>query len=138
MKFTIPGEPKGKARPFVPKSGRAFTPEATVNYENWVKQCFILSKGKERLEGQIEAHIEAFFSIPKSSSKKKREQMLNGDIRPEKKPDIDNIVKSILDSCNELAYKDDSQVVSLAVEKWYADEPRVEVELTEVGKEVSK
>ena len=133
MKFVIPGNPKGKARPIITKSGHAFTPKATVSYENWVKQCYMLSGNKERLEGQIGAHIEAFFAIPKSTSLKRHAEMLSGRIRPTKKPDIDNIVKSILDSLNEMAYKDDSQVVQLVVNKYYSDDPRVEVEIMEIG-----
>ena len=53
-------------------------------------------------------------------------------IRPTKKPDVDNVAKSILDSLNGMAYKDDSQVVECIVRKWYADEPKVKVKLMEV------
>ena len=36
--FIIPGEPKGKGRPrFNTRTGRAFTPGDTINYENLVK-----------------------------------------------------------------------------------------------------
>lgn len=132
MLIIIPGEPKSKGRHRTTKAGHTYTPDKTVLYENWIKECFILSKQKERLEGQLEAHIKAFFSIPKSTSKKKREQMLNGNIRPVKKPDWDNIGKVVCDALNELAYHDDSSIVSGTVEKHYSDEPRVEVELKEV------
>lgn len=128
MKFVIDGEPKGKARPRVTKSGITYTPKETMEYENWVRwsyreQCGVM------LEGQIRAAIICYFSIPKSVSQKKREQMLQGKIRPQKKPDLDNIAKIILDSLNGLAYKDDSQVISLTIEKYYNEVPRVEVEL---------
>jgi Holliday junction resolvase RusA-like endonuclease len=89
----------------------------------------VLSNQTERLEGQIKAHIQAFFFIPKSTSNKKREKMLSGEIRPTKKPDTDNLAKIILDSLNKMAYDDDSQIVTLTVQKFYSDEPRVEVEL---------
>lgn len=135
MKFTVPGEPKGKARHRTTKTGHTYTPQTTVDYENWVKQCFLLANEKERLTGQIEAHIQAFFSIPKSASKTKREKMLSGEIRPTKKPDWDNIGKIVCDSLNDLAYKDDSHIVTGSVKKLYSDEPRVEVEL--IGKEVA-
>jgi Holliday junction resolvase RusA-like endonuclease len=133
LNFTIPGEPKGKQRHRTTKTGHTYTPNSTVNYENWVKQCFVSSTQKERLDGQLEAHITAFFSIPKSTSKVKREKMLSGEIRPTKKPDWDNIGKIICDPLNELAYKDDSYIVTGLVQKFYSDEPRVEVELREVA-----
>jgi Holliday junction resolvase RusA-like endonuclease len=53
--------------------------------------------------------------------------MLKGIIRPTKKPDIDNVAKIILDSLNCICYKDDTQIVSLIVNKYYSQEPRVEV-----------
>lgn len=55
--------------------------------------------------------------------------MLAGYEKPCKKPDIDNIAKVILDSLNDIAYHDDTQVVSLCVVKKYAETPRVEVEI---------
>ncbi|BDR81048.1 RusA family crossover junction endodeoxyribonuclease [Clostridium tetani] len=133
MKLIIPGEPKGKARPRMStKTGRAYTPEQTVQYENWVKTCYTLSNDKNKLEGTIKAEIKAYMSIPKSTSKKKRQEMLEGKIRPTKKPDVDNIVKIILDSLNKLAFDDDKQVVDCSIEKWYGEDPRVELELLEV------
>jgi len=131
MKFIIPGEPKAKARHRT-SNGHSYTPESTALYENWIKQCYITSENKERLEGQIEARIKAFFSIPKSTSKTKRSQMLSGEIRPTKKPDTDNIAKCVLDACNNLAYKDDSQIVKLVVEKYYGDDPRLEVDFNTI------
>ena len=53
--------------------------------------------------------------------------MLDKVIRPTKKPDVDNITKSILDSLNGIAYKDDSQVTGLEVMKEYGEIPMVRV-----------
>lgn len=132
VKIIIPGEPKGKGRPRMStKTGRAFTPKDTVMYENLVKMCYQDQAGK-MLEGEIKAAIHAYFSIPKSTSKKKKQEMIEYKIRPTKKPDTDNVAKIILDSLNGIAYKDDSQVVSLSVNKYYAENPRVELILKEV------
>lgn len=129
IKLTIPGEPCAKQRPRLGK-GYTYTPEKTVNYETLVKQLYIM-QSKERLEGALRLTVEAFFSIPKSASRKNREKMLQGEIRPTKRPDWDNIGKIVSDALNGLAYHDDSQIVSATVEKWYSTEPRVEVELRE-------
>ena len=51
--------------------------------------------------------------------------MLLNLIRPAKKPDCDNIAKIILDSLNGIAYADDKQIISLSVEKYYGDTPKV-------------
>ena len=134
IKFTIPGEPKGKGRPKFSRQGKfvkTYTPETTVNYENWVKICFQEAK-QEMIEGQLNAEIKCYFSIPKSYSKKKKESALNGELRPTKKPDCDNIAKIILDALNGLAYTDDKNIVDCKIEKWFAEEPRVEVEIFEI------
>lgn len=124
MKFTIPGEPVGKARPRVTKWG-VHTPEKTVNYENLVK---VLYNGTLH-EGYVAMTVIAYYAIPKSASKKKAEQMRSGEIRPTKKPDCDNVLKIIADALNGIAYKDDAQIIRATVEKWYSDVPRVEVEI---------
>lgn len=129
LEFTIPGEPKAKARHRTTKQGFNYTPKETVEYENWVKQCFMLEHGQAMLEGQVKAVIRAYFGIPKSYSKKKRREIEEGILRPTKRPDTDNLAKAILDSLNGIAYKDDSAVVTLQVEKHFDDNPRVEVAL---------
>lgn len=134
IEFTILGEPKAKQRPRHTKKGFTYTPKQTVNYENYVKLCYQQSKeenGFEKLDGMIRAIITCYFSIPKSFSKKKREKAIQEKIRPTKKPDLDNIAKSILDSLNDIAFDDDKQVVTLLVNKFYSENPRVEVILQE-------
>lgn len=132
IKFEIPGEPKAKARPRVMKNGITYTPKKTVQYENWVKECYWVTHKNKRLTGQIRAIIKAYFKMPKSVSKNKKQQMIDGEIRPTKKPDTDNIAKAILDSLNTIAYDDDKQVVELLIQKYYSENPRVEVELEEI------
>ena len=60
--------------------------------------------------------------------------MLENKVFPTTKPDTDNIAKSILDSLNGIAYKDDKQVVDLRVRKQYAEVPSVSVWISEVQK----
>ena len=137
LNFTIPGEPAGKARPkFSTFNGhvRAITPKQTVSYENLVKLSFGQAyPGAKPIEKDVPllVTIAAYFKIPASVSKKRREAMLEDRIRPTKKPDTDNIAKAVLDALNGIAYYDDSQVVTLTVDKLYSDTPRVEVEISE-------
>jgi Holliday junction resolvase RusA-like endonuclease len=129
VKFTIPGEPTGKARPRVTKWG-THTPEKTVLYENLVKLCYQEQCG-EYTEKPLNVDISVFYDIPKSTPKKNIEPMLRGQIRPCKKPDCDNIAKIILDALNGIAYKDDTQVISLNVVKHYGEQAKVDVIITE-------
>ena len=129
IEFEVPGEPKSKLRHRTTKTGTNYTPKETLEYENWVKQCYCIKHKQNILQGEVRAEIRAYFSIPKSTSIKKRQGMISGTIRPTKKPDTDNIAKVILDSLNKIAFDDDKQVVEMIVSKWYSEEPRVEVKL---------
>ena len=129
VKFTIPGKPVGKGRPrFVRATGRTYTPDKTVVYENWVRQCW-KDGSFPKLTGPVTAWIYAYFPIPKSATKKKRAEMESGMIPYTGKPDTDNLAKCILDSLNELAFDDDSIVWNLVVNKGYSNDPRCEVAL---------
>ena len=131
VNFTVVGEPKGKGRPRFVRTysgGRAVTPKDTVIYENLVKTEYEYQVGERFDDGmQLSMKIDAYFGIPKSKSKKVKKDMEEGFIRPTKKPDMDNIVKIIADSLNDIAYHDDSAVVECSVSKWYSYNPRVEV-----------
>lgn len=130
--FEIVGEPQGKGRPrFSTRGGfvKTYTPEKTASYENFVKVCYLNKYKGQKLDGEIIAEIIAYFSIPKSFSKKKRVQAIEGKIMPTKKPDTDNIAKTILDSLNGIAFEDDKQVVALLVKKLYGEEAKVVVTL---------
>lgn len=98
-----------------------------MNYENLVKLEYASQCQCAYLEGAIEAEIIAFFSIPKSASKKKQKLMADGEVLHTKKCDADNLAKTILDALNGIAFHDDSQVSILKVVKRYAIVPRVQV-----------
>lgn len=134
MKFIIPGEPQGKARARTVKTKKgktvSFTPEKTELYENLIKQ--IAMQSKIYFEGPVKMNIIAFYGVPASDSKKKRIEKLANIIRPTKKPDLDNVCKVICDALNGVVYKDDTQVVSITIGKYYSEKPCVEVSVEEV------
>lgn len=134
IKFTVPGEPKGKGRPRFGKSGVTHTPTQTVNYETLVKMEYQSKYGTFRFpdDAPIDARLMVYYPIPKSASKKKQEMMRNHQLRPMKKPDLDNVCKMILDALNYIAYRDDTQIVDCQIRKFYSDNPRVVVTLTEL------
>lgn len=76
--------------------------------------------------------VEVYQQIPKSVSKRKREAMIGRKILPTKKPDCSNILKSIEDGLNGVAYIDDSQIVEVKVVKRFAESPTVLVLIREL------
>lgn len=146
--FTIPGEPMGKQRPrFTTRVRginhvRTYTSKNTVMYENLVRN--IATQHAQMIEGPLKVDIKAYFPVPKSYTKKRREACLAGIEYPTKKPDKDNIEKIILDGMNPTNtknvnyytkgfYRDDCQVVAGSTSKLYSTTPRVEVVVTELG-----
>lgn len=132
----IYGEPQGKGRPrFSTVCGHAKTrtPDQTVIYENLVKTEYRNQSGvRFPDDAMLDVRVIAYYTIPKSISKKKRQAMLDHKVRPTKKPDFDNIGKVICDSLNGIAYRDDAQIVDAQVRKFYSDTPRVVVIITDI------
>ena len=125
MIITIPGKPVGKARPRFRRAGFkviTYTP---------VSRIYKQSAGVLYTNIPLRVRILAKFPIPESWSKKNKEKALKGEIKPNKKPDLDNIAKIILDGLNGVAYTDDKQVTSLEIEKVYSDTPCVVVYIAE-------
>lgn len=138
VKFTVFGEPKGKGRPrFSTQTGRAFTPKQTVNYETLVHTEYMVQCKGFRFPdvAMLDLRILAYYSIPKSDSKKLKAQKLANIIRPTKKPDQDNVIKMVADALNQVAYKDDTQIVDCQCRKFYSDKARIEVIIREVTPE---
>lgn len=131
--FEVPSKIIGKGRPRLNSyTGQVYTPTRTKDYEQLVQQYFMIKyPGYKTLEGRIKVTITAFFEIPKSTNKTLKNQMLENKISPTKKPDIDNIVKIILDAMNKMAFKDDTQITKIEVEKIYNEQEKIFVRIEE-------
>ena len=121
--FFVPGKVQGKARPrFSHRSGTVYTPGKTKSYERQIAEAYEAQSGP-CFEGAVTVIIEAVFSIPKSWTRAKKAEAAAGKLAPGK-PDIDNILKVVLDGLNGIAYEDDKQVVMTQCKKVYADTTR--------------
>lgn len=131
--FEVPGKITGKGRPRVNSyTGIVYTPTQTKDYECLIEQYFLLKYPRfKQIEQRAKVSIIAYFDIPKSTKKSDIEGMLNNEISPTKKPDIDNIVKIVLDAMNKFAFKDDIQITKLEVEKKYSNEEKIVVKIEE-------
>lgn len=128
VSFNVYGLPKGKARPRVTRTGHAYTPAATVAWENTIRlQAIHAMRGIDIPDGNLIVRMTFFFQPPKSYAKKRRELLMNEGRPMPHKPDIDNLVKAVLDACNGIAYKDDAAVVEIDARKRYGEEDGVQV-----------
>ena len=101
-----------KARPFVCRSGRVFTPKKTACFERDLKRLLATGFGAPPLEGAVSMVVNFSFVRPKSVKRK----------FPTTRGDVDNFLKSVLDAGNGVLYLDDSQVVSVLATKEYGSD----------------
>lgn len=135
IELVVPGEPQGKLRAKAVRIGEhvsTYTPDKTVKFETYIRELFAVKYPDfVPMEGALILKFIAWVSIPKSTSKKKKVLMQQGVIRPTKKPDIDNILKVILDALQSVAFRNDSQFVAGLPLKYYSERPRLEIRIEE-------
>lgn len=68
------------------------------------------------------------FARPKSHFKRDGTLLRMAPARHTKKPDVDNLIKFVMDALNGHLYVDDAQVVSVAARKLYAAEDGIEIQ----------
>lgn len=131
--FEVPGKIVGKGRPRInTNTGITYTPTTTKDYETLIQQYFLIKYPRYiPIKNRVKVEIVAYMGIPKSTPKKDIEKMLNNTISPTKKPDIDNIVKAILDALNKFAYYDDNLVCKIDVEKKYNATEKIYIKVEE-------
>lgn len=90
---------------------------------------------EEALSMPIAVDLIFFMPIPKSTSGIKKRQMENGVIAHQKKPDLDNLTKFILDCLNDLVFKDDAQISEIRAKKIYSSKPGTTVRIIPLADE---
>ena len=129
--FEVPGDPHGKGRPKFARRGnfvQTYTDAKTVSYEDLVKfHANLAMIDLAPIEGPVAVYIYIKLAVPKSYSKKRTEACLSGLERPTKKPDWDNVAKSVSDAINGIVYVDDCQVVNAHITKVYSTNAGVSV-----------
>lgn len=129
VSFVVPGNPFGKQRSRSTKSGRHYTPQETVRYENLVMMQAMQAMGdRPPVDIDVGMMFVAVFPIPKGFTKAQRAAALADELRPTKKPDKSNIEKALEDGMNQVVFKDDSQITeSGGSKKIYGEVPCVKV-----------
>lgn len=134
ISFTVYGEPVSKSRPRVTRWG-TYTPEKTTSQEKKIALVYKSIYHGFKFDKDVPLRLETDFyvGVPKSDGKKTREKKLSGEIRPTKKPDVDNEQKLVQDSLNQVAFYDDAQIVETVGRKFYSDKPRTEIKIKRIG-----
>lgn len=121
--FLVPGAPTGKGRPrFNRQTGRTYTPSKTQSAEARVREAWMQAGRLDLGDGPLEMHLVVVVARPGSHFR------VNGDLNaaglratePTRTPDLDNVLKLVSDALNQLAYRDDRQVVCAHLRRRWA------------------
>ena len=136
MEIEIPIEPVAQGRPRFRRIGggvATYDPPKSKEFKKYVR-ALAESNRIYFAEQHVSILVELIFYLPmlKSFSNKKRLAAIEGNLRPSKKPDIDNYIKGTLDALNGIYWHDDGQIVDIHASKYYSENPRIELKITEV------
>lgn len=126
-KLEILGDPVAKSRQRVNfKQKKTYPNPKTANYENLIRLAFHEKYPNPKIiDGSVGVSVRFMFAVPQSWSKKKRAKALDGKVPMTKRPDIDNLLKSVLDGLSGVAWSDDRIVTSVFMSKDYAEASKV-------------
>ena len=137
IRFTVPGEPKGKGRPRATSINgmtRMYTPKTTKDGEAEVRSAALAAMaGMSPITGPVSVSIQIKHAIRKSWTKAKRQAALLNEIVPTIKSDMDNVLKLYFDALNGVAWIDDVQVVNVIASKRFSESPRVDVRIIPIA-----
>ncbi len=126
----FPIVPVSKGRPRFTRTGHAYTPKKTADFEKSIAKHYT-NEGGELFVGPIEVKIIFQMPIPKGYPKRVIRQIEEGTLKHTKKPDVDNLGKAVLDALNGVAFTDDSNITRLTLVKRYSQYPGITMTIKE-------
>jgi len=116
----IPMRPVPKGRPRFTSKGHVYTPKDTVEAEREIGLFVKLEMSKNGMilcEGAMSMQLEFCFEGDKPYHIKGA--------------DVDNLAKTVMDSCQNILYKNDSQVIRLEASKVYGKANYIHIRASE-------
>ena len=136
--FVVRGTPvpQGSTRAFIPKGWtRPVITAANSKTKPWKQEISgtavaeMSANGFSKLERQVPVKISAWFHFPRPRHLPRRVEQKTT------KPDLDKLVRSLLDALTGVVFEDDSQVVEIHVSKHFGD-PEMRVRVEQIGSPV--
>ena len=127
--FNLPVEPVAQMRPRFTRRPyvHAYDPVKVKRYKETLAWHARNQWTATPATGPIKLQLYFFRPVQKSLSKVEHARRLSGAHRPIAKPDLDNYIKSTLDALTGVLWADDNAIIKIEAEKYYSDQPRVEI-----------
>lgn len=132
MRLVFDIDPVQQARPRATRFGRGirlYDPHKVAQFKRDLALLCQMQYHGQPLEGPLSLRVKFYRPVQKSLSKIERSRRLLGEHRPTVKPDLSNYLKSFEDALNGILWADDALIVHEEIDKLYADQPRIEVEV---------
>jgi Holliday junction resolvase RusA-like endonuclease len=130
LKFVIPGPPIAQARPRLSMRGEfqhVYDPNGKDKKNTKNELLSLISQSSyTKPEGNISVSLVFKLPIPKTYTKKKNIDAINGILKPTKQ-DLDNLIKYILDASNSILWDDDRNIDVIHASKEFSQEPCTEI-----------
>lgn len=126
--FHIPGEPVPRRERIAYK--RLIDDRAAIKRR--IKWCLKGQYREEPLATALKVTFAFYMAIPASTTRIRKRAMLEGRIRPTKKPDCSNLIKLYEDCMTGIAYQDDRFIVSVHADKFWAERPSTIITITPI------
>lgn len=136
IEFTINTTPTAQQRPrHAVRNGFSCTYKSRQQKDNerTLEALLMPYVPKEPMREALRIDFTAYMPIPKSFGKAKTELAYEGVIKHTKKPDIDNLLKHLLDCMKRMNFfVDDCQIVEVIMKKRYSGWGSYKVKIEEV------
>lgn len=138
IELRVAGKAQSKARQrFDPRTKRAYTPPSNIISENDVRAVW-REAGEPRMQDDTALAIVIRITVvrPRGHFRKDRELSAEGLRNPvprNKKPDVDNALKLVMDALNSRAYRDDVLIARAVVERVWGDWPETQIKISCYG-----
>jgi Holliday junction resolvase RusA-like endonuclease len=112
----VNGVPKAQPRPRMTASGHVYNPSSADAWKEQVKASFYSCR-RPTITAPVRLRVSFFLPRPKGMKTAGEYAVPHG-----KKPDVDNLLKAVMDAMTDAGvWKDDALVYATEVSKWYAN-----------------
>jgi len=133
--IVIPSKPVPKRRPMHTKSGIVYTPAKTRNFENLVKSIASMHF-PHAITSPVKIKLKFKLPRPKRLIWKRKPMP---EVICDVQPDLSNLIKSVEDGLNGVAFVDDRQIYQIFAEKVYhagGDRPETIITIEWEGEDI--
>lgn len=104
------------------KTGRIYKELKDKKFQQVITTVTRFTYKRDPISGPLVLHLDFYLKKPKTVRRK----------YPEVRPDLDNLIKNILDGLNGVLFNDDSQIIGIYATKRYDKRGKITLQVSEI------